>query len=104
MFRKLIKRANDLWCEYWNWVMKLPDGISIALSLVTVVIPTVIFASGVIGILDWHFKTKCLDIQLARRWSPNHRICEEYHNDEWIEVDLSGGNGYYYNDTAASSH
>ena len=89
------------WDEYWDWLMTLPDGIGTALALATLLIPIVIFSFGIVAIANSHFKTKCLDSQLARRWSSADRICQEYHDGEWIKADLSGNSIYYYNDAAS---
>lgn len=92
------------WVEYWDWIMKLPDGIGVALTFATAIIPIIVGVFGLVGILDSHFKTKCLDSQLARRWSPTDRVCEEYHDGEWLKVDSPMDNIYYYNDAASREH
>lgn len=101
--KNLTGKLGKWWEEYWDWIMKLPVAIYIAVFLATTIIPVLLFAFGLIGILDAHLKAKCLDSELARRWTPTNRICEEYHDGEWIKVNLSD-NIYYYNDTAARSH
>lgn len=98
MIFDMIKKG---WAKYMDWIMELPVVIGAALCYVTVVTPILILIFGMVGIINSHFKTKCLDSQLARRWSPTSRICEEYHDGEWIKADLSGDNIYYYNNAAS---
>lgn len=100
----MFDKLKELWVKYWNWVMTLPDGPAILLTLLTVIVPIVIGVSGLIGVLDSRSKTKCLDSQLARRWSLTSRICEEYHDGEWVKANLSSGGIYYYNNAASQEH
>lgn len=101
---KMFDMIKKRWVEYWDWILSLPDGIGAALSFATVLIPIFVLSFGVIGILNSHFKGECLDSQLPRRWSSADKICEEYHDGEWIKADLLGTNIYYYNDAASREH
>lgn len=100
MFDTIKKR----WFEYWDWALRLPAFCSITIFVVTTIIPIFFLIWGIVAALDFHLKSKCLDSQLARRWSPAERICQEYHDGAWIKADLSGSNIYYYNDVASREH
>jgi hypothetical protein len=96
---KMFDTIKKWGIKYWNWIMGSPG----AILLVAVLIPSVMIF-GLVAVSDSHLKTKCLDSQLARRWSPTDSVCEEYHDGEWIEADLSGANIYYYNNAASREH
>ncbi len=97
----MFEKLKELWNKYWDWLMSLPDVSGILLGLLPVCIPILVCVFGSVAILDSHFKTECLDSQLARRWAPSSETCEEYHDGEWIEADLSGDSIYYYNGAAS---
>ena len=91
------------WTQYWDYIIELPSYIGISLAILIFLGPILAGSLGLIAVMDSHFKTTCLNSQMMRRWSPTDRICQEYHDGEWIEIDLAGDNIYHYNNEASQS-
>jgi hypothetical protein len=98
MLKLIVTNIKEWWEKYLDFLYELPDGMGLPLLLVSIIIPVIIFCLILTEIADVSRRSKCLDSSLARRY--NNWICEEYHDNEWIEIDLSE-NIYYYNESAS---
>lgn len=104
-WQTILKLAENIGAkceEFLDWITRLPLIIGLPLLLVTIFSIVAIPVFLLSNIMTHYHKSNCLDSLSARRW--NNNVCEEYHDNRWIEINLSKDNVYLYNDAASKEN